>query len=40
MSMLKKEENMVKSKGCNIVPETNAYERCMKVNVVLTTPLF
>ncbi len=40
MFMLKREKNMVKSKGCNIAFETNAYERCMKVDVVLNAPLF
>jgi hypothetical protein len=39
MFMLKREKNMVTSKGCNIAPETNAYERCMKIDVVLSAPL-
>jgi hypothetical protein len=40
MSMLKKEENMIKSRGSNIAFETYAYDWCMKANVVLNAPLF
>ncbi len=40
MFMLKREKNMAKSRGCNIAPKMDAYEWCMKANVVLSAPLF
>jgi len=38
MSMLKKEENMVKSEAMLPLKQMTAYEQCMKVGVVLTAP--